>query len=302
MSDVGLQLFAPLVDDALATFCATSPVEADPARVARAFSAAMSTVSTHMLVAFMFGASGEARDQLEAGLRDLGPHGLVWNLGPRQFAAYRELYRIARDVLALPDGVLDAASPAVVIHRAGALDDTMLGNLIHMTEMGRQDTANLLRWATRTVATVPGLADAVRTDDNNANAVMWEILRHHQSERLERLARVDLTFDGYSIPAGTRVRLCMWESHHDTATFPDPMRFDWTRFTDKPPSTEVFSPFGLDEHQCPFGSLSMQVGATFLRRLTRGYDVTLLADGPPVRGAYHWEPARAMAPRLEARV
>ena len=105
----------------------------------------------------------------------------------------------------------------------------------------------------------------------------------------------------FRIAAGTSVRLCLWESHHDGSVFENPMQFDPGRFISDAPSNSVFAPFGIDHHQCPFGAITVRFASLFVARLAAAYGVELLAGGSPVRGAYHYEPSRTLAVRLVPR-
>ena len=134
--------------------------------------------------------------------------------------------------------------------------------------------------------------DAERTV---AEAFALEQLRSDQSERLTRIAERDIVFDGYLIPAGSYVRVCLWESHNEPATFAEPDRFHPDRFLGAMPPNDQFAPFGVDHHQCPFGGATIRLATAFLRVLATEFELTLLNDGPAVRGPYHWEPSRRLA-------
>ena len=301
-----------MIDAALADCDGRRWRESEPADASREFTSAMSALATHLLLTVFFGAApGSAPGRLLVdGFADLGPYGLVWNLGPRQIAAYSELHRVLRDELALRDGGdhrLADACLMVSLDSAGVLDETMLINLVQMAEMGRSDIANLFRWITRYAALHPELLTAIKQESDGrtahrlTDAFVMEVLRSDQSERLERRTTCDIDFEGFAIPAGTSIRLCLWEAHHDEKFFPDPFRFDPSRFTAvDPPANDVFAPFGVRLHQCPFGSVTMRVGALFVRRLAEHHRPVIVRDGPPVRGPYHWEAARTLAIDMES--
>jgi cytochrome P450 len=125
-------------------------------------------------------------------------------------------------------------------------------------------------------------------------------LRMNQSERLMRHVEQDISFDGVFIPRGWRVRVCLWEAHKDPTAFADPFVFDADRFLPMGPSPDEYSPFGLDRHQCPFASLSLDLASRFVACLARDFEITPENIGPPVRGGYHWEPAIGFGVRLTA--
>ena len=288
----------------------------DSEDTAEALIRTLTRISSGMLVQIFFGAKpGSPRfDALLAGYQKLGPHGLVWNLGPRQEHAFRELretlLRQLREPEAPPDGILariDQKKPRG--EATDAVDDTLLGNLIYMVEMGRYDAQGLFRWLTKYAAEHPDLLRAIATEcaspptagSSLARAFVLESLRMDQSERLVRRAERDLVFDGYLIPRFSKIRLCLWESHKSEDSFAEPFRFDPSRFLSAPPAGDRFSPFGLDHHRCPLADVSVDMGIAFLRALARGYTVTALGDGKPLRGPYHWEPPHAFSVKLERR-
>jgi len=112
----------------------------------------------------------------------------------------------------------------------------------------------------------------------------------------------DFVFDGFFIPRGAQLRLCMWESHKRVDHFRQPMEFQPERFAHDGPSASVFSPFGLDHHQCPFGQLSVRMAASFVQALACGF--TLVANTSsrqPTRGLYRWEPPQGFEVQLSVR-
>ena len=278
-----------------------------------AFTAAMSAIATSMLTWMFFGAdpaSAEHRRFL-AHFRELGPYGLVWNPKQRQANAFRAF---RDDLLAEVEAVRASAnrlSSAGLLARMvddGTLDESTLGNLIYQAEMARSDLKNLFRWLTRHATDDPSVLDRIAAEDATvdgprqlAEAFVLETLRTDQSERLMRRARRDIVFEGFLIPRHAVIRLCLWESHHADSAFSDPHRFDPGRFLVELPGSDRFAPFGVDHHQCPMGGVVPRIGVAFLRALAHGYRVQAVTPGPPVRGAYHWEPASRFAVELRPR-
>jgi cytochrome P450 len=273
------------------------------------------TIATATLIVLFFGTEpgSERFERLMEQYRHLGPYGMVWNLQAPQFEAFARIRDDLREMLAAGhDGSVPLASACVLsqVAEQGEVDDTMLGNLIYMVEMGRGDLQTFFRWLLRygsahpaamariageqATALDPGLTSA-------ADAFVLEVLRMDQSERLMRRATRDFVFDGYTVPKGSLVRLCMWEAHHSEDQFADPYSFDPARFLAMTPTREQFSPFGLDHHLCPFAGISIRIGSTFLRALATNFESTQVADGPAVRGAYHWEPSRKLRVQVRKR-
>lgn len=268
----------------------------------------LAAIAADALVALFFGTRpGESlHARLIEGYRRLGPHGVVWNVGARQADAFHALRALLADGGGDGGGVLDR------LRASGDVDDTMLGNLIYMVELGRYDVRGLLRWISRYAADHPAwlarIADespAPGQPSAAARAFVHETLRMDQSERLMRDVLHDVNFDRWLIPAGAMLRVCLWEAHKDAGAFARPFAFDPARFLGDGPAPDGFSPFGLDHHHCPLAGASVRIAAAFLRALARGWEVDGHGAEPAVRGPYHWEPSPrfdvALRPRAHGR-
>ena len=274
----------------------------------------LNDIATASLIKVFFGvgAGDSLYEELLQGYRKLGPFGLVWNIGNQQIKAFSHLRHAILDYLGKADeSGLDRFHNSIAGRLAAdnALDDTLLGNLIYMVEMGRYDQAGLLRWLSRYAASHPGHLDRLSEESWNhaisttsfAHAFVLETLRTDKSERLTRIAERDLLFDGYLIPRNTYVRLCLWESHHDAEAFDQPFEFAPDRFLQSGISGDRFAPFGLDHHLCPLADIAIRLGVIFLWQLARNYRMRGVGDGLPIRGPYHWEPALDFSVELQGK-
>lgn len=261
-------------------------------------SSSLASLATRLLAGVFFGASDTDRfDRICEHFHQLGPHGFVWNPQEPQARAFAQL---RDDVVELRNMKGSEASLLAALDEIEALDDTMIGNLIYMMEIGRFDLRNLLRWLIRYAASDPAWMAHVRGPDGATatESFVLEVLRSDQSERLERTTLADIRFEGYDIPAGTNIRICVWEAHHGPP-FDRPHDFTPGRFVEASYGNDAFAPFGLDTHQCPFGGVTVRLAKTYVEALATDYHLELLEDGPPVRGAYHWEPSRKLSVRIE---
>ncbi len=275
---------------------------------AQAYRALLSRLVFDELARVIFGivAHCPAYARLAAAYAELGGNGLVWNVGLRQQRACMEIAAILREHIATSDGTGEAKGSLLgQLTDQGAVDAVMMGNLIYMVEMGRYDMAAFFRWLTWFAALQPEWMDRVAGDADPqqgvAAAFVMEALRLEQSERLVRQVKRDFVAEGFLFPKGARVRLCIWESHKCDEAHADPFTFDPGRFIGKHPGPDHYSPFGIDRHQCPFGTYSIHLGSTFLTALARRYHVEAVGMGSPVRGLYHWEPAEGFSPVLRGR-
>jgi len=272
-------------------------------RPSRAYVVTLTDLVTSMLIHVFFGArpGSPLHGELIQGFKALGPFGLSWTIGPKQTAAFARL----RSALLEHHWNLDDGLTGRIVEADG-LDETMLGNLIYMVEMGRFDMAGYFRWLTWHGAHNPDRLEAISRDPTEtvesgrsmAQAFALETLRMDQSERLLRKVEQDIVFHGFRIPETSTVRICLWEAHKSSQAFPEPLAFNPDRFLSDAPSGESFSPFGLDRHRCPLSDVAIKLAYAFITTLAMQYRLELAADGPAVRGPYHWEPATRFAVRL----
>jgi len=187
-----------------------------------------------------------------------------------------------------------------------AIDDTVVGNLIYMLESGRFDLYSLLRWIVKYLTENPLVVSKVGREIRDtesgpsafASAVVMETLRCNQSEAIRRRLLSDTEFDGFFLPEGSQVRICVWEGHKDPEAFPQPFKFDPDRFVSGSYAIDQYAPFGLDKHRCVAADLVVRLAALFVEELCRHFALEPVNDGEPVRGVYHWEPSRNFSIRL----
>lgn len=200
-----------------------------------------------------------------------------------------------------------AAEPAgpslrAALQRRGALDQTMVGNLLQIVEAARHDLSSLWCWIIACLTDHPDGQALVRAGpEGAAAALVREVLRLEQSEYLLRQVLAPVEFEGFRVPRGLRIRICIWESHHDSARFADPFRPDFRRFLDHPPDASAYAPFGLDRHRCPGNDWTVTISALFVEALCRRLDWRLAAAAPAVRGRFHFQPGPGFSIRATPR-
>ena len=271
-------------------------------------------ISSGMLIQLFFGARyGSASfKKLTESYQKLGPNGLVWDIKKQQKQAYAEIRDQLQKRISEQGKQVDEWLPQSImgiIREHGTLDETFLGNLIYMVEMGRFDMYSLFRWLTKFAAENFALVDRLafeckeppKNGKSLAEAFVMETLRLEQIERLGRRVNRDLIFGNYLIPKHATVRLCLWESHKSPRSFAEPFVFNPERFIEKGFTSDQYAPFGLGKHRCPLANFAIKMSTVFLRTLAANYSLEPLGNGPPIRGVYHWEPAWKFAPRLKKR-
>jgi cytochrome P450 len=192
-------------------------------------------------------------------------------------------------------------------------------NFVMIFRIASNDLTGLLDWIFLFLGDAPRWREAVRAHGRTAGGpatalpldpatcVVMETLRLEQSEFLYRRVAKPFEVDGYTVPAGWILRLCVNEAHRDPSVFEDPDRFDPARFRDRVWSRNEYSPFGGHTHGCMGAHLAHFLGRLFVEELAIGYDWTVVRDGPLERGSRHrdhWRPSTlkrvVMRPRDDA--
>ena len=300
-----------IVTDELAHYAENQQPGASPPEI---YIQTLSTITSRVLLYIFFGAcvGTERFAALMKMYNSLGPNGVVWSIGEPQKKAFYEIRDYLLEHLEQQGGAEDLWMQQSIMgrmHNNGALDETSLGNLIYMVEMGRYDMHHLFRWLSKYAGENPGQLERIRDSEPRVNdgniapseAFVLETLRLNQSERLMRVVNRDIAFDGCHIPKNFMVRLCMWESHKLPGSFEDAFSFKPERFTAATPDKDQFSPFGMHQHSCPFADISTGLSAIFISILANNYTVEPIGNGPPARGEYHWQPANQFSVRLTQR-
>jgi cytochrome P450 len=124
-----------------------------------------------------------------------------------------------------------------------AHDQTVLGNLIYILQTSWRDVAGLLLWTLKMLSDHPEWATRVREElalsgkenDKESNClasrIVMETLRLEQSEYLMRKVRKEIRFNGFVIPKGWLLRICIRESHRSAEVYENPDTFNPNRFT-----------------------------------------------------------------------
>jgi cytochrome P450 len=179
-----------------------------------------------------------------------------------------------------------------------------MGNLAYLYEPAHFDLYSLWHWMLKMLADHPHVQETFRTMADAATrrayaeAIVHETLRMEQSELLYWRVSADIAFEGFLIPRGTTLRICIWEGHKDAATFPEPFRFRPERFIENTYGLDAFAPFGLGQRRCLGAGLVIDLSTMLALRLLEAYRVERVADDDPVKGPYHWQPG----PRIEVRL
>lgn len=258
-------------------------------------------IATRALLTLFFGlkTGHPTLTRIEAAYWRMGPTEFVYPIGPEQRHGFDTLRALVWEMVAdlraerlTPDG--DGVLERLVAHDASSVDETLVGNLIYMIEMGRYDVRSLMRWVLKYLSDAPAVvADLQREPgvEGLAEQVVLETLRLDQAEGLNRAVTADIVFDGFAIPKGSSLRILLRESHQNAEAFAEPETFSPCRFAGRSYPADVYAPFGIGAHRCIAGQMVVRVTALLVEELTGGFSWTVVGDGSRHRGRYHWEPA-----------
>ena len=210
---------------------------------------------------------------------------------------YADLVAITRQLAATASGspVPSVLRSLVRQNGANATDETVLGNLVLMVKEGAIMVRGLLRWVLKALAGDASQQRAFRDAsadpsalDALSSAFVRETLRLHESRYLYRTTRSETTVGGFRIPRGWLLRLCIGEAHENPVHFPNPQRFDPSRFSSAMPDAATYCPFGTGTHACLGDDLTLAIAGGFAREAALGWDIKAVSDGPMWRINRHW--------------
>lgn len=159
---------------------------------------------------------------------------------------------------------------------------TMMIEVFLQTVMvaGNETTRNGFSASLRLFADHPNQYELLRKEPELAQSAVEEILRYHNPTiGFLRTAKKDTDVGGQVIAKGERVYLVYGAANRDPTVFPDPDRFDITRFVD---NTKTHLTFGRGPHICIGMALARLEMRILLQELVARFTGLELA-GEPVR-------------------
>lgn len=204
----------------------------------------------------------------------------------------------------VPESFLSGLAKA---HPHALGSDTMMGNFAYALHTARVDMTGLMLWVIAVIGENSQWVGALRAEcavnpdagevGGLADRIIRETLRMRQSEFIIRRARRNIDWNGYVIPEGWHIRLCVAESHRSPDAFDEPERFDPDRFLTTPGRSR-YAPFGFPPHLCPGEHLTRWIGRKFLVELARDHEIFASGVQPWEFSGFHWRPNAAMKVRL----
>lgn len=175
-------------------------------------------------------------------------------------------------------------------------DDQIADNIIGVIFAARDTTASVLTWIVKYLGENPNILKAVTEEQeeiiksmemvgDGEKALTWADTRKmpFTSRVIQETMRVasilsftfreaveDVEYEGYLIPKGWKVLPLFRNIHHSADNFPEPEKFDPSRF-EVAPKPNTFMPFGNGTHSCPGNELAKLEILVLLHHLTTKY-------------------------------
>jgi len=154
---------------------------------------------------------------------------------------------------------------------AGLSDEELRDELVTLLVAGHETTATVLGWAVhalarddqsqeRLVAEPEQFGDAVITETLRLRPPVPVVLRRLLEPR---------TIAGHQLPAGATLAPCTLLVHRRPDLYPDPWRFDPTRFLDRRPAGSEWFPFGGSVRRCLGAAFAQFEARMVLAELSR---------------------------------
>jgi cytochrome P450 len=282
--DIVHELVVITQDVILETLFGCSVVRGEADNLAKAVGTAMRALNLRMLLYFLperLPLPGEF--ELRRALRDLD-EAMAALLEKRR----REGYANGKDMLSL---LLRASEEAA---SEGLNDREIQDELVSMFVGGNDTTAMTVAWAFYLLQQNPAAEERMRAEIDSVlgdrlptsedlerlpygRMVLQETLRLYPTAWLfPRQSFVDDVIDGYRIPKGATLILCIYATHHDPHLWEYPEVFEPERFTPERSANRhryAYYPFGGGPRLCIGHLFSMMEGQLILTRVLQRYRV-----------------------------
>ncbi|GKV32907.1 hypothetical protein SLEP1_g41473 [Rubroshorea leprosula] len=179
-------------------------------------------------------------------------------------------------------------------------DSQIADNIIGVIFAAHDTTASALTWVFKYLHDNGDLLEAVTREQEGIQRKLieenrrltWDDTKHMPltsrviQETLRRASILsftfreavkDVEFEGFFIPKGWKVLPLFRSIHHCADFFPNPEKFDPSRF-ETPPKPNTYMPFGTGVHSCPGSELAKLEMLVLLHHLTTTYRWKVVGD------------------------
>ncbi|KAG6631431.1 abscisic acid 8'-hydroxylase 2 isoform X1 [Carya illinoinensis] len=184
-------------------------------------------------------------------------------------------------------------------------DSQIADNIIGVIFAAHDTTASALTWVLKYLLDNGNLLDAVTREQEGIQRKLFEEnrgLTWEDTRQMPLTGRViqetlraasilsftfreavqDVEFGGYFIPKGWKVLPLFRTIHHRAEFFPQPEKFDPSRF-EAPPRPNTYMPFGNGVHACPGSELAKLEMLILLHHLSTSYRWEAMEDGDGIQ-------------------
>ncbi|KAJ9172375.1 hypothetical protein P3X46_015620 [Hevea brasiliensis] len=202
-------------------------------------------------------------------------------------------------------------------------DSQIADNIIGVIFAAHDTTASVLTWVLKYLHDNQDLLEAVTSEQEGIRREIIEANRRltwDDTRRMPLTSRViqetlriasilsftfreaveDVEFEGYFIPRGWKVLPLFRSIHHCADFFPQPEKFDPSRF-EVPPRPNTYMPFGNGVHSCPGSELAKLEMLILLHHLTVTYRWKAMEDEDGIQYGPFPVPKRGLPIRVTPR-
>ncbi|KAI8523739.1 hypothetical protein RHMOL_Rhmol13G0096000 [Rhododendron molle] len=203
-------------------------------------------------------------------------------------------------------------------------DSQIADNIIGVIFAAHDTTASVLTWVLKYLHDNGDLLEAVTREQEEIRGrileakrgLTWDDTRSMPltsrviQETLRRASILSFTFreavqdvelEGYFIPKGWKVLPLFRTIHHSEDFFPEPHRFDPSRF-EVPPRPNTYMPFGNGVHSCPGSELAKLEMLILLHHLTTSYRWNVIGEEEGIQYGPFPVPKGGLPIRLHQRI
>ncbi|KAL6907494.1 hypothetical protein ACP4OV_002533 [Aristida adscensionis] len=192
-------------------------------------------------------------------------------------------------------------------------DEEIIDILIMYLNAGHESSGHITMWATVFLQENPEIIAKAKTEQE---AIMNSIpptqkgLELRDFKKMKYLSQVidetlrfinisfvafreatrDVFVNGHLIPKGWKVQLWYRSVHVDPEVYPDPKKFDPSRWEGHSPKPGTFLPFGIGTKMCPGNDLAKLEISIFLHHFLLGYKLTRINPNCRIRYLPHPRP------------
>lgn len=184
----------------------------------------------------------------------------------------------------------------LLINTPGMSDDLIRDQLLTMLIAGHDTSTALLAWTLYLLGRHPNIMNRLQNEIDTIagedmptyktvgqlkylDQILKESLRLYPPIHAGmRLAATDLTFQGFHIPAGTRVMYSIYLSHRQAEYWPEPDKFDPERFNPEQNRTRTpltYMPFGGGPRNCIGAAFGLVESKIVLTRIFQKFQLKL---------------------------